>query len=52
MRQERQIQIDEAVLYFVSEICLKRWLITFEARQLKAEDVMKSLGIDNKKFSK
>lgn len=52
MGQERQIQIDEAVLYFVNEISLKRWLITFEARQLRAEDVMKFLGIDNKEISK
>ena len=43
MRQERQIQIDKSVLYFVNDICLKRWPVTFEARQLMAGDVMKSL---------
>ena len=47
---ERQIQIDEAVLYFVNEILRERWTATFEARQLKAGDIMKPLGIDNKIF--
>ena len=48
MRQERQIQIDKSVLYFVNDICLKRWPVTFEARQLMAGDEI--LDIANKKI--
>lgn len=43
MGQEGKIQTDEAVLYFVNEICLKRCPATYEARQLEAREIVKSL---------
>lgn len=38
------------MLCFVTEICLKRWPVTYQAKQPRAREIVKSLGIANKRF--